>query len=196
MKKLFLLFVFIAAFLISVIVFFPYGRAYEYAILHFAKPNGVKISYDIKKASILNASFSNISFEFEGNLIKIDSCLLKWKPFKYIFSGNFADVKLTSKNSKAEFFLLKKGDKLIVKGNFPSRIILNVIQNNQLDFLKAFKGKDALYAIIIKDKNGLSIKQLRITGDFEVNARGYIKGGKIGLIGTIKIGKFKREFSF
>ncbi len=195
MKKVKLTIVFLVFFVAFLFIFMPYGKIYKSAIDKFATKENIKVSYDINKASLLRLNLGNIKFFMPNKTIAIDACKIKINPFGLVFNSNIARIRILTGNNTSNFVIKKSKNKYFIKGKFKTIVLKNFLDKNLSSFLSGFKGTDNMILVMRYKKNRIIIEKLEISGDFELVAHGYIQGNVLRLMGVVKIGNIKENFS-
>ncbi len=184
--------VFFISFVIFLFVFAPYKKIYSYAIGKIVEKNRVDVSYKIAKASLLSLHFNYVDTAFYGENYKINDVVLKLNPLFFVGS-NIA--KLSFENGGAKFAISKDSNGYLVRGYFLTATLRGLLKQPLKGFLANMNGKNTVFAKVSFSNNSLIINKLEISGDINIEAKGYISRSSVHLNGTIKLGKIKQRFS-
>ncbi len=195
MKKISIIAAFVIFFIFSVFVFMPYSKVYQSFIDKLAYKGKVNLSYNITKASFVGFKLNNILIGVPNRTMRIDRCNINFNPLGLLLGFNFAHIKIYTKGQKSNFNIRKSKNEYFVYGTFNTSVLSDFLDNRLATFLSGFKGKNRLVLTLTYERGKIVINQLKITGDFELMAKGYIKSGVLRLMGIVKIGKIKETFS-
>ncbi len=195
MKKALYAAIFFIFFLIGLIVFMPYQRIYNSTINSLLSKEKIAASYKIKRAFISHLYLNNIEIYMPDKTIKVDRCKIRLNPLGFLFNSSLAYIEVSSNNEHGNFKIEKDKNRYYISGTFKTALLRSFLDSNLSAFLKGFTNKDRLSLIVAYKKDRIEIEKLEIKGDFELVAKGYIKGGIIRLMGVVKIGKIKENFS-
>jgi len=195
MKKITNIIIFLLFFSVFLIVFMPYQKIYKTAIDRLADKGNVTLTYDIAKANLLNLHLKNIKIVLQNKTAKISECKIKFYPQGLLLNSKLARITVKIANENAAFDISRNKDRYFIDGIFKTNMLSEFLDNNMSSFLNGLKGSDKLYLDITYKKNRININKLEIKGDFELVAKGFIKAGILRLMGVVKIGKIKENFS-
>ncbi len=195
MKKVANIAIFLLFFLIFLIVFMPYQKLYKTAIDELAQKSKITLTYNIEKANLLDLDLNNIEIVLQNKTAKIDKCKIKFYPLGLLLNSKLAHITVQINNENAAFEINKNKDRYFISGTFKTDMLSEFLDSSMSSFLKGFNGSDRLYLDITYKKNGISINKLEMKGDFELVAKGFMKSGVLRLMGVVKIGKIKENFS-
>ena len=195
MRRILLVLLFLFCFFTSLFAFMPYKKLYNAAIERLATTHGVDISYEMSRASPLHLYLKKIKIITNNRVIELQECKIKLTPLSYISSGTLAKIILKASSNEGDFIVKKADSGWLISGMFQTALISNFLSGNEANFIRGLKGTDSLQIKLSPAKDSLKIDELKVTGDFELVAHGYIKNGKVRLMGVIKIGNIKENFS-
>ena len=195
MKKVTSLIIFLLFFVIFLIVFLPYQKIYKTVIDKLALQNKVTLAYNIKKANLLNLYLDDIKLVLPNKTANINKLKIKFYPMGFLLNSKLARITVQIADENAAFDISKNKDGYFISGTFKTNMLSEFLDNAVASFLKGFNGSDELYLDIAFKKNRIDINKLEIKGDFELDAKGFIKSGVLRLMGVVKIGKMKENFS-
>lgn len=184
----------ILSFIVSLFIFLPYAKLYNYLIFKTLKANHIHASYQIEKASLLKVVLKNVKLKIDSQNIGMKRVRVAINPL-ILVSSRAATLDLD--NGEAKINILKKSNSFrnfIIKGFFYSRVLSKLLSEPLKSMLSNFSGKNSLVAKIRITKNDLIIDDLSVSGSFNLKIRGYISPNRVELRGYVKIGKVKHEF--
>ncbi len=194
MKRVMIGVVFILSTLISVLVFLPYSKIYTAAITKLAKENGINLQYTITRATPIHLYLKDITVTIGSKSIRMDEFKLRFSPIKFVADGLIARIIAKVSGKEGDFQLSKHGSTYRITGIFATGLLQPFIEQQYATLLAGMHGTDTLTVVLKPEKNLLRINELKIVGDFELVAHGYIKNGRIRLMGLIKIGNLRENF--
>ncbi len=195
MRKIAIILTFFLSFIITTLLLFPYKQFYGSIIQKATKKADIKVSYIIDKAFINNIKLKNIMLFMPSKTAKINYCDIRINPLGILLSSDIIKVKIYIENNQSSFSLKRSKDSYIIYGKFKTFMLANFLDEKTAIILKNMKGTDILKAKVKYKNDKIIIENLKISGDFNLFAKGYIKNGQLRLTGSITIGRIKENFS-
>ncbi len=195
MRRIAVVLVFLVSFFGALIAFMPYKKLYNAAIQKEAQRQSISLRYEISRASPLRLYLKNITIVSGNRVIKIQECKIKLKPISFILNGTAAAIIIKAASKEGDFTVKKASNRWIISGMFQTGLVAAFLKGSMASLMSGFNGTDSLNITLTPGKNTLNIDEVKITGDFELIAHGYIKNGTLRLMGTVKMGRIKENFS-
>jgi len=195
MRRVIITLTFVFSLTTTTLLLFPYKQLYGSIIQKTTRKAGIEVSYTIDKAFINSVKLKDIMFFMPSKMAKINLCNIKINPLGMLLSSEIITTKFSIENNQSSFSLKKAKDSYIIYGKFKTSMLANFLDEKTAAILKSMKGTDILKARVKYKNDKIIIENLKISGDFNLFAKGYIKNGRLRLTGSIAIGKINENFS-
>jgi len=183
--------------MLILLITFPYGRLYDKTIQNVAAKRGIKLKYEIEKASLFSLKIKDMFINNGKYNIHFSKISAKIFPVNYFRGKKFAYLEVFEKDQRA-ILAIKRIEPLKWQINsiIPVSMLKYLPEGIPQTVISSLKGEVYLNAWLKKDKDRIEIQKLTTEGAVNISAKGYIKDEKIKLAGLFKLGNFQQKFTF